>query len=108
MTIKQEAFSRSEPDRGFTVKAFYLCEPNNGDALIEVYREGEPYRRFLFPAYKIWNIAAHFSDIVDGEIAGDFSGYDLAGWTGFSLQNCQMGAVTLSIEEVQAQKEQSK
>ena len=85
MTIKQEAFSRSEPDRGFTVKAFYLCEPNNGDALIEVYREGEPYRRFLFPAYKIWNIAAHFSDIVDGEIAGDFSGYDLAGWTGFSV-----------------------
>ena len=82
--IEKEAFASKEPDRGFTVKAFYLEQPK-GDALVEIYRDGEPYRRFLFPAYKIWNIAAHFSDIVTGEIEGNFSGYDMAGWTGFSV-----------------------
>jgi hypothetical protein len=75
---------KGAPDRGFSVKAFYLLH-SDGDALVEITRDGEPYRRFLWPAYKIWNIAAHFSDIVDGEIEGNFSGYDLAGWTGFSI-----------------------
>ena len=84
--IDKQAFSsEKEPDRGFTVKAFYLKAPNNGDALIEVFRDGNPYRRFLYPAYKIWNIQAHFSDIVNGEIEGNFSGYDMAGWTGFGV-----------------------
>jgi hypothetical protein len=82
--IDKEAFASKEPDRGFTVTAYYLKEPV-GDALVEIYREGQPYRRFLYPAYKIWNIAAHFSDIVTGEIDGNFSGYDMAGWTGFSV-----------------------
>jgi hypothetical protein len=85
ITVEKEAFSSKQPDRGFTVKASYLKEPNNGDALIEIHRDGQPYRRFLFPAYKIWNIAAHFSDIVDGEIDGNYSGYDLAGWAGFTV-----------------------
>lgn len=85
ITVKQEAFHSSAPDRGFVVKAFYLEEPNSGDALVEIYKEGQPYRRFLFPAYKIWNIAAHFTDIVDGEIEGNLSGYDLAGWAGFDV-----------------------
>lgn len=82
--IDKEAFASEMPDRGFTVKAFYLLEPR-GDALVEIYRDGEPYRRFLFPAYNIWNIAAHFLDIVDGEIEGNYSGYDLAGWDGFGI-----------------------
>ncbi len=82
--IDKQAFSSKQPNRGFTVKASYLKEPK-GDALVEIYREGEPYRRFLFPAYKIWNIAAHFDDIVSGEIEGNYSGYDMAGWTGFSV-----------------------
>lgn len=81
--IKQIAFDLP-PDRGFTVKASYLLEPV-GDALVEISRDGEPYRRFLYPAYKVWNIAAHFSDIVNSEIEGNFTGYDLAGWTGFSV-----------------------
>ncbi len=84
IVIDKEAFSSKEVDRGFTVKAHYLKEPS-GDALVEIFREGEPYRRFLFPAYKIWNIAAHFSDIVTGEIDGNYSGYDLAGWAGFHI-----------------------
>lgn len=82
--IEKEAFASKQPDRGFTVKAFYLSEPK-GDALVEIYRDEQPYRRFLFPAYKIWNIAAHFSDIVTGEIDGNYSGYDLAGWAGFHI-----------------------
>ena len=82
--IDKEAFASKEPDRGFTVKAYYLKQ-TAGDALVEIYREGEPYRRFLYPAYKVWNNTAHFSDIVTGEIEGNFSGYDMAGWTGFSV-----------------------
>lgn len=83
--IKEIAFEGpKEPDRGYTVRASYLKKPNSGDALIEVFKEGILLRRFLFPAYKIWNIAAHFKDIVDGEIAGNGSGYGMAGWNGIS------------------------
>ena len=56
------------PDRGYTIRASYLKAPRNGDALIEVMKDGVTIRRFLFPAYKIYNLQAHFSDIVDGEI----------------------------------------
>ena len=86
VTIKSLAFEgpKSGPDRGFAVKAYYLTEPS-GDALVEITRDGAPYRRFLWPAYKVWNIAAHFGDIVDGEIEGNCSGYEMAGWTGFSV-----------------------
>jgi len=82
--IEKEVFSSKDADRGFTVKAFYLGAPK-GDALVEICRDGQPYRRFLYPAYKIWNIEAHFSDIVTGEIDGNYSGYDLAGWDGFGV-----------------------
>lgn len=85
ITIKKMAFSSKVPDRGFTVTASYLEEPNDGDALIEIFKDGQPYRRFLYPAYKIWNITAHWSEIVSSEIAGNLHGYDLAGWTGFSV-----------------------
>jgi hypothetical protein len=76
-------------DRGFTVRASYLEEPDNRDALVEVFKDGAPHRRFLFPAYKVWNIAAHFADIVDGELEGTTDGYSAAAWDGLS------GAVTL-------------
>ena len=82
--IEKQAFE-SRLDRGFRAKCFYLRKPHSGDALVEIYRDGRPFRRFLFPAYKVWNIAAHLSDIVDGEIAGNYSGYDLAGWDGFTV-----------------------
>lgn len=68
-------------DRGFNVKAFYLIEPK-GEALIVVTKDEKPLREFLFPAYKIWNIAAHFRDIVDGEMAKSASGYEMAASTG--------------------------
>jgi len=82
--VEKIAFESKEPDRGYTVKASYLASPK-GDALVEIFKDGEPLRWFLFPSYKVWNIAAHFSDIVDSEIAGDKVGYDMAAWTGFSV-----------------------
>ena len=80
--IESIAFESEKPDRGYTVKASYLKKPNNGDALIQVSKDGSVIREFLFPAYKIWNIAAHFSDIVDGEIEKSASGYEMAASTG--------------------------
>ena len=73
-------------DRGYNVKAWYLenTEESKGDALIEVRYNGELIREFLFPSYKIWNIAAHFSDIVNGELSKDDEtrGYRIAASTG--------------------------
>ncbi len=86
LTIDKVAFTGPEkPDRGFTITASYLLAPNSGDALIEIFRDGEPCRLFLYPAYKIFNLQAHFSEIITGEIDGSFAGYDVAGWTGFSV-----------------------
>lgn len=67
-------------DRGFNVKAWYVknTETEKGDALILITKGEEVVRKFIFPAYKIWNIAAHFSDIVDGEIEKNTSGYKIA------------------------------
>lgn len=54
------------------------------NTLIEVRYNGELIREFLFPSYKIWNIAAHFSDIIDGELSKDNAsrGYRIAASTG--------------------------
>jgi len=74
-------------DRGFNVKAWSLkdTEQSKGDSLIEIRYQGELIRGFIFPLYKIWNIAAHFHDIVDGELSKDDKerGYRIAASTGF-------------------------
>lgn len=72
------------PDRGYTIRASYLKEPHSADALIEVMKDGQPLRRFLFPAYKIYNLQARFRDIVDGEIENSAKGYEMAAWNGIS------------------------
>lgn len=72
------------PDRGYTIRASYLKEPHAADALIEVMKDGQPLRRFLFPAYKIYNLQAHFRAIVDGEIENSAKGYEMAAWNGIS------------------------
>ncbi len=71
-------------DRGFNVKCWYVknTEKSRGDALVEIRKDGELIREFIYPAYKIYNIAAHFSDIVDSEIEKNFDGYKAAGSTG--------------------------
>lgn len=81
--IESIAFESKEPDRGYTVKASYLKTPK-GDALVEIFKDGAPVRSFLFPAYKVWNIAAHFRDIVDGELEQSARGYEMAAWNGIS------------------------
>lgn len=91
--VEKVAFESQAPDRGYTVKASYLMPPHAGDALIEIFKDGQPLRSFLFPAYKIWNIAAHFSDIVDGEIVKSARGYEMAAWDGIS------GAVVILPEQ---------
>ena len=84
MEIDKLAFESKEPDRGYTVRAYYLKEPDAGDALVEIFKDGHRLRSFMFPAYKVWNIAAHFHDIVDGEIENSASGYEMAAWNGIS------------------------
>lgn len=49
---------------GLHFAAWYLTEPK-GDALVEITRDGEMVKSFLWPAYKIWNIAAHAEDIAE-------------------------------------------
>lgn len=73
-------------DRGFNVKTWYLddTEDSKGDALVEIRKEKKLLRQFIFPAYKIFNIAAHFEDIVDGELTKDkkMRGYNIVSSTG--------------------------
>ena len=85
--IEKVAFENlDKPDRGYAVRASYLKEPNGGDALIEIFKDGAVIRSFKYPAYRIWNIAAHFSDIVDGEIEKHDGGYRAANWNGITPQ----------------------
>ena len=66
---------------GYNFIGTYLKEPR-GEALIEIKRDGKLVKEFLFPAYKIWNIAAHTQDIVDGLKKESDSGLLIAGSDG--------------------------
>ena len=81
--IDKIAFESKEPYKGFTIKATYLAKPK-GDALIEIMRDGHLRREFLYPAYKIYNLAAHFEEIVDGELENHDGGYRAASWDGIT------------------------
>jgi len=71
-------------DRGFNIKAWYLkdTETEQGDALIRITRKDGLFKEAVYPAYKIYNIAAHSDDIITSEINGDQRGYLIAGLTG--------------------------
>lgn len=89
--VEKVAYDTSAtPDRGYHVRASYLSEKHKGDALIEIFKEGKLLRSFLFPAYKIYNIVAHFSDIVDGELENSGSGYGMAASTGFHTPDVEL------------------
>lgn len=64
--------------RGYIFIATYLLEPK-GEALIEIKKDGKLIKEFLFPAYKIFNIAAHAEDIVNGLEENSDSGLYIAG-----------------------------
>ena len=83
--VDKVAFDSSKQKyRGYWVRASYLIKPHSGDSLIEIFKEDKMVRRFIFPAYKIYNIGAHFSDIVDSEIDKNTNGYEMAAWDGLS------------------------
>ena len=68
-TLKKPIFNIF--DRGFRVKAFYGKGKDKADAYIEVRKNGRFYKRGRTLAYRVYNIAAHFSDMVDNEIEKD-------------------------------------
>lgn len=78
---KGKQIFETKPDRGFIFKAWELPS-SNGNALIEVERDGETIRSFVFPAYKVWNIPAHAHDIIQSELNKDIDGYKIAGSDG--------------------------
>ena len=80
--IESVVFESKTPYMGYSVKASYLKDPHGRDALVEIFKDGQPLREFIFPAYKVWNIAAHFTDIVDSEVAKTTTGYEIAAWNG--------------------------
>ena len=79
LIIEEVAFEFNEGKYHF--KATYLKEPK-GDALIEIFKNGEIVREFLFPSYKIWNIAAHAEDIIGGLEKESNKGLYIAGSDG--------------------------
>jgi hypothetical protein len=80
--MKKDKLAFEQRDRGFKIKVFYLLEPK-GDALVEIFYGRKKIRKFLYPAYKIFNLSAHFSDIVNGELENNDRGYQIAGSVGF-------------------------
>ncbi|MHB0874540.1 MAG: hypothetical protein ACYC5O_00705 [Anaerolineae bacterium] len=97
LEIRKVAFEGpSTPDRGYTVRASYLKPPRDAEALVELFKDSKPVRQFTFPAYKVWNIAAHLSDIVDSEIERNTKGLEAAAWDGIS------GAVVVSPQSESA------
>mgnify|MGYP001571599734 CR=1 FL=1 len=52
--------------RGFTAEAHRV---DGSHAHVTVRRDGQPFKEFDYPAYRIWNVAAHFHDMVDEILA---------------------------------------
>lgn len=63
--ISKEKVAFDEKVNGYRFKATYLLKPK-GNALIEIFKGRKRVKEFLFPSYKIWNIAAHADDIIEG------------------------------------------
>lgn len=82
MDVKVIFEGPKDTDRGYTIRALDIGE--KADYFIEIMKDGSVIRSFLFPAYKVYNLQAHFSNIVDSEIAKDSHGYAMASSTGFN------------------------
>lgn len=65
MEIVKEKVAFELEKCGYSFKATYLENPK-GESLIEISKNGKVVKEFLFPSYKIWNIAAHAEDIAIG------------------------------------------
>lgn len=66
--------------KGFTAEGFW---GDGADGRVVVTKDGAIVKEFTYPAYKIFNVAAHWRDIIDGELAETGDGWLLAGWSGF-------------------------
>lgn len=55
--------------KGFRVRGFYGEGKDEGR--IEITRNGEPFKNYSYPSYRIWNIAAHFEDGIDYLLADE-------------------------------------
>jgi hypothetical protein len=71
-----EKLAFKEEYKGFVAEAYWGDGP---DARVIVTRDGQPFKEFKYPAYKIFNIQAHWMDIVEGELVNSDAGYRIAG-----------------------------
>lgn len=55
--------------QGFRVRGWYGDGKDEGR--IEITRNGEPFKNYSYPGYRIWNIAAHFEDGIDDLLADE-------------------------------------
>ena len=62
--------------KGFTAEAFW---GEGVDARIVITRPDKAIKELSYPAYKIFNIAAHWEDIVEGELVNSDEGWRIAG-----------------------------
>lgn len=77
-----DKFAFESPEiSGYKICAWYLKEPEN-DCLVKITQSGNLVREFLYPAYKVWNLAAHASEIIASEIEKNSEGYRCAGSDG--------------------------
>lgn len=76
---EKSAFKESY--KGFTVQMFWGDGPD-ARGVITRDEDGKQLQQFTYPAYKIFNIQAHWSDIVEGELNNSDSGWLMAGSDG--------------------------
>jgi hypothetical protein len=62
--LSERKLAYEKEDRGYVVRAWYGASPGD-PASIEIRKGDEVVREFQYAAYRIWNIAAHFDEIVD-------------------------------------------
>ena len=79
--IVKDKIAFEHDHEGYHFRATHLHEPK-GEALVEIEKDGDMVKSFLWPSYKIWNIAAHADDIVAGLEEDSDDGLYAAGSTG--------------------------
>lgn len=80
IVIDKLAFESPEI-KGHKISAWYLHEPK-ADCLVKVSKGELIIREFLYPGYKVWNLAAHAEEIIESEIDKNVEGYRCAGSDG--------------------------
>jgi len=66
----------------FERSGYRFVVSDESPAKVTITKGGQVVREFEFPAYKVWNIAAHAEDIVDGLEQESDAGLRVAGGDG--------------------------